>query len=226
MSTHEALLGLPGAIRSQVRGPKRRRGEIAIRFAIAVTIGLAGGALTQWSILHLPYTLEPLSNSAAPWVVVAFALALSARSIGESLLLAVTSLIALVMGFYLAEALRGWPVSQHQVEFWIVTSVLMGPLIGLAAGWFRRAGRTAGALGAGILGGLLVGEAAHGLIALALSSATRYWDVQIAVGVVVSIGLTLWRFRGLRRGRIPALGVSVAACTLVGLGTLIAYQVS
>jgi hypothetical protein len=226
MSVFETLLGLPGTTRAHGTNPKRRRVQTAARLTIAVAIGVAIGALTQWSVLHLPFSLEPLSNSAAPWVLVAFAVALSARSIGESLVLAVVCLVALVMGFYLAEALRGWPVSRHQVEFWIVTSVIMGPLIGLASGLLRHAERAAGALGAGILGGLVVGEAVHGLSALALSSPARYWDAQIALGIGLTIGLTLWRFRRRRIGRIPALAMSVTVCALVGLGTLVAYQLS
>ena len=130
---------------------------------MAATVGLAVGALTLWSVLHLPFSLEPLSNTAAPWVLVAFAVALTARRMGESLVLAIVTLLALVLGFYVAEAIRGWPVSRHQIEFWSAASVLVGPLVGLAAGWLRHAGRRAGALGAGVLGGLLAGEAVYGL---------------------------------------------------------------
>jgi hypothetical protein len=195
-----------------------------VRLSVAVMVGLAVGAATQWSTLHLPFTLEPLSNSAAPWVLVAFVVALSARSLGESVILAVMSLIGLVMGFYLAEALRGWPVSRHQVAFWIVTGVVMGPLIGLAAGWLRHAGREAGALGAGILGGLFVGEAVHGLTSLELSTPARYWDAQIVLGVALAFGLTLWRFRGHGIGRVRGLALSAGVCAVVGLGTLVAYQ--
>ncbi|HEY1916952.1 MAG TPA: DUF6518 family protein [Streptosporangiaceae bacterium] len=198
---------------------------MASRLTLAVTVGLAAGAVTEWSVPHLPYSLEPLSNTAAPWILVAFAVALTARWMGESLVLAVVSLVALVVGFYVAEALRGWGVSQHQIVFWSATSVVVGPLIGLAAGWLRHAGRVAGALGAGVLGGLLVGEAVHGLTALKFSSSAGYWDVQFVLGVGLAAGLTLWRFRGRWLGCVPALAVSAAACTVVGLGTLAAYQV-
>jgi hypothetical protein len=144
---------------------------------------------------------------------------------GESLVLAVVTLVALVLGFYVAEALRGWSVSRHQLVFWSVTSVVAGPLVGLAAGWFRHAGRTAGALGAGVLGGLLAGEAVHGLTALRFSSPADYWHAQLALGVGLAIGLTLWRSWRRRLGYIPALAASVAACVMVALGTLAAYQI-
>lgn len=199
---------------------------MAARLTVALVVGFVLGAVTEWSVLHLPFTLEPLSNSAAPWVLVAFAVALTARSMSESLVLAVVSLIALVVGFYLAQALRGWPLSRHQVEFWSVVSVVMGPLIGVAAMWLRKAGRTTGAIGAGVLGGLLTGEAVHGLTALKFSSSADYWDVQFVVGIGLAVGLALWNCRGRRLGRVPALAVSMIACAMVGLGTVIAYQIS
>jgi uncharacterized protein DUF6518 len=199
---------------------------MAARLALAAAVGLAAGAATEWSVLHLPFSLEPLSNTAAPWVLVAFAVALTARWTGESLVLAVVTLVALVLGFYVAEALRGWPVSRHQVEFWCVTSVVAGPLVGLAAGWLRHAGRTAGALGAGVLGGVLAGEAVHGLIALRFSSPAGYWHAQFALGVGLAIGLTLWLSRRRPLGNVPVLAASVTAFAIVGLGTLAAYQIS
>jgi hypothetical protein len=198
---------------------------MAARLTLAAAVGLAGGAATEWSVLHLPFALEPLSNTAAPWVLVAFGVALTARWMSESLVLAVVTLVALVLGFYVAEALRGWTVSRHQVEFWSVTSVVVGPLVGLAAGWLRHAGDTAGAVGAGGLGGLLAGEAVHGLAALRFSSPADYWHAQFVLGVGLAIGLPLWRSRRRRLGSVPALAASVTACAMVGLGTLAAYQI-
>ena len=199
---------------------------MAARLALAAAVGLAVGAATEWSVLHLPFSLEPLSNTAAPWVLVAFAVALTARWMGESLVLAVVTLVALILGFYVAEALRGWAVSRHQVEFWCVTSVVVGPLVGLAAGWLRHAGRTAGALGAGVLGGLLAGEAVHGLTALRFSTPADYWHAQFVLGVGLTIGLTLWLSRRRPLGNVPVLAASVTAFAIVGLGTLAAYQIS
>jgi Family of unknown function (DUF6518) len=198
---------------------------VVARLALAVVVGLAVGGLTEWSVPHLPFSLEPLANSAAPWVLVAFAVALTARRTGESLLLAVVTLLALVVGFYFVEAGRGWGVSRHQVVFWSVASVVIGPLVGLAAGWLRNAGRTRAALGAGVLGGLLAGEAVYGLAELRFSTPVDYWHVQFVLGLALAIALPLWRSRRYLRGRISALAVSLTACTMVGLATLAAYQV-
>jgi Family of unknown function (DUF6518) len=58
------------------------RSRLAARLVPAAVVGLAAGAVTEWSVLHLPFSLEPLSNTAAPWVLVAFAAALTARVSG------------------------------------------------------------------------------------------------------------------------------------------------
>jgi hypothetical protein len=195
------------------------------RLTLATGIGLAVGAVTEWSAPHLPYSLEPLANSAAPWILVAFALALTARRTGESVMLAIVTLLALVVGFYAAEAHRGWAVSHHQVELWSAASVTVGPLVGLAAGWLRYAGRTAGAIGAGVLGGLIAGEAVYGLTKLRFSTPAAYWHVQFVLGVGLAVGLTLWRSRRHLLGSVPVVAVSLAACTTIGLATLVVYQV-
>jgi hypothetical protein len=212
--------------RAPTRSLVTTRSSAAARLTLAVVVGLAAGALTEWSVPHLPFSLEPLGNSAAPWVLVTFAVALTARRMGESVTLAVITLLALVLGFYVVEAGRGWGVSRHQVALWSVASVAIGPLVGVAAGWLRHAGRTQAALGAGVLGGLLAGEAIWGLTGLRFSSPAEYWHVQLVLGVGLAVGLTLWRSRRHLRGSAPALVVSLAAGAVVGLATLAAYHVS
>jgi Family of unknown function (DUF6518) len=201
------------------------RSRMVARLVLAVVVGSAVGAATEWSVPHLPFSLEPLGNSAAPWVLVACAMALTVRRIGQSLMLAIVTLVALVLGFYVAEAYRGWPVSRHQVEFWSAASVVMGPLVGLAAAWLRHAGRTTAALGAGVIGGLLAGEAVYGLTSLKFSTPASYWHVQFALGVGLAVGLTLWRSRRHPLGSLPSLAVTLATCIMVGLSTLVVYQV-
>jgi hypothetical protein len=203
----------------------RARFDNSGRLMLAAGIGLVAGAVTEWSAPYLPFVLEPLANSAAPWILIAFAVALTARRTGESVMLAVVTLLALVVGFYVGEAHRGWTVSEHQVVLWSAASVAIGPLVGLAAGWFRYAGRTAGALGAGVLGGLVAGEAVYGLFVLKYWSPTQYWCVQFVLGVGLAVGLTLWRSRRHLLDSVPILAVSLAACTTIGLATLIIYQI-
>jgi hypothetical protein len=198
---------------------------MAARLALAAAAGLVVGALTESSVLHVPFSLEPLGNTAAPWVLLAFGMALTARRTDESLLLAVTTFIALVVGFYVTQVCRGWPASRHQIAFWIVASVIMGPVVGVAAGWLRRGGRMTAALAAGGLGGVLTGEAVYGLTGQRFSSPAEYWHVQFVLGVSVAVAATLWRSRRHLLDSVPALAVSLAACAVVGLGTVGAYNV-
>jgi hypothetical protein len=192
------------------------------RVALGVACGLAVGGATEWSVPHLPSSLWPLGNSAGTWVLVAFAVALTGRRMGESVMLAIVTLLALVLGFYVVEALRGWEVSRHQVALWSVASVAIGPLVGLAAGWLRYGGGTAAALGAGVIGGMLAGEAVWGLTGLRFSSPAGYWYVQFALGVALAIGLTLWRSP---RRPLGSVAAALGAGAVVGLATLAAYHV-
>lgn len=201
------------------------RSATAARVALAVVVGAAVGAVIEWSVPHLPFSVEPLGNSAAPWLVVAFAIALTARRVFESAALAVVTLIALVMGFYVAQDIRGWAVSRHQVVLWTVASCVAGPLVGAAAAWLRRTPRTPAALGAGVLGGLLAGEAAYGISKLKFSTPPRYWHVQLVLGIAVAVLLPLWRSRRHLLDSLVPLSASLATCAVVGLCTLIAYQV-
>jgi Family of unknown function (DUF6518) len=202
------------------------RSGTGARLTLAVVVGFVAGAVTEWSVPHLSFTLGPLSNTAAPWVLVAFVVALTARRMEEALVLAVVTFLGLVLGFYVAEAIRGWPVSRHQVVFWLAASFAAGPLVGLAAGWLRHAGRMAGAFGAGVIGGLLAGEAVYGLRELQFSSAAGYWHVQFVLGIGLAVGLTLWRWRRDLLGSVPALIASLAACAVLGLATFAVYQVT
>jgi hypothetical protein len=205
--------------------PLARSGTVA-RFSLAVVSGLTVGAATEWSVLHVPFSLEPLGNTAAPWVLVAFGVALLARQLRESLLLAILTLLALVVGFYVLEACRGFGVSQHQVLLWSVSSVVIGPLVGVAAGWLRRGEHAPASVGAGVLGGVLGGEALWGLTGLRFSSPANYWRVQFVLGVGLAVGLTLWRSRSQLRACAPMIGVSLATATVTALVTLGAYNIS
>ncbi|HVW81600.1 MAG TPA: DUF6518 family protein [Mycobacteriales bacterium] len=207
---------MPAASSSWVRAGSRG--------ALAIVSGAAVGAVLEWSVPHLPFSLEPLANSAAPWLVLALAIALTTRRWAEAVVLAVTTLVALVAGFYVAEHLRGWPVSRHQVALWTAASFAAGPLVGLSAAWLRGHGRTAAALGAGIVGGLLAGEAMHGIRQLQFSTPHRYWHAQLVVGIAAAVALPLWRSRHRLVASAPPLMTSLATCAVVGAGTYVAYQ--
>jgi hypothetical protein len=192
---------------------------------VAIVVGLAAGAVTEALVLRVSFSLVPLTNTAAPWVLIAFAVALTGRRLDEAIALSVLALLGLVFGFYLAQATRGWAVSGHQVGFWFLAGFVAGPLVGWAADRLHRGGPIAGGIGAGVVGGILVGEAVHGIRDLTYSSPHAYWRVQLALGVAVAIVPPLWRARRDPLGAFPALAAALVACAVIGLATLLAYQV-
>lgn len=58
----------------------------------------------------------------------------------------------LVLGYYGTASARGFAVSSSSVLFWTAVALLLGPVVGLAAGWTRH-------------GGLLQAAALSGLVA-------------------------------------------------------------
>jgi hypothetical protein len=195
------------------------------RLTLALVVGLLAGAITEGLVLRITFSLLPLTNTAAPWVLIAFALALTSRRLGEAVALAVVALLGLVLGFYLAQSTRGWEVSHHQLAFWFVASFVAGPLIGLGADRLRRGSPLEAGAGAGVLGGVLVGEAVYGIRKLTYSAPHPYWRVQLVLGVVLAVGLTLWRCRDRPTAAAPPLAASLASTALFGALTLAAYLI-
>jgi hypothetical protein len=96
------------------------------------------------------------------------------------------------------------------VTFWILAALVVGPVVGLAAGWVRRAGPVRTGAGAGIVAGFLAGEAIFALHYLSQSTSPVYWTLQLMVAGVLGIWLA-WR----RAQWWPSVVVSALACTVV-----------
>jgi hypothetical protein len=203
-----------------------RPSPMTVQLGLALVSGLLIGALTEWLVLRVSFALTPLSNSAAPWIIVAFLVALTARSVRQSLGLAVVTLLAAVVGFYLGQGVRGWAVSGHQLAFWCTVAVVAGPVIGLSAGWLRHVNGVWGAVGSGVLGGLLIGEALHGLSQPTFLTPHDYWHVQLGLGGGLVVVLAAWNSRDRRHRRVPLVIVSIAACAAVALATAAVYRVA
>jgi hypothetical protein len=107
----------------------------------------------------------------------------------------------------------------------VPTSLVTGPVVGLAADRCRLGGRAAAALGAGVPGGMLGGEAVWGSTGLKFSRMPHYWHVQHLLGVALAVGLTQWRSRGGLLGGVPDLAASLAAGAVAGLATLAVFHV-
>ena len=128
-------------------------------------------------------------------------------------------MVSLTIGYYITAAARGIPVGAKPVIFWLVASMVFGPVVGLAAGWVRRGGPIQMGVGAGVFAGLLAGEAVYALRYLEFTS-TAYWTIQLLVAISLAVGLAC---RGSQRA--SSLFASALALFLVA-GVVCAIEVS
>lgn len=183
---------------------------------LAVALGL--GALTDLGQAWLPQSSASLVNSGGSWAAVAFVLALLATGTGRAILWGLLALAGLAGGYYATAILRHVPESPASIRFWMLAAVIVGPLLGLGASWVRRGSPVTAALGAGAAAGLLGGESVYGLTAIAGSTSSLYWTIQLAVAVALLIALDAWRVRE------PApVVLSVVTAAVVGALTALVY---
>lgn len=179
---------------------------------LAVVVGLGLGAVTAWAQGWLPDTLGSLANSAGPWGLVAFLLALLAGRPWVAVLVGAGTLAALLAGYVLAAAVRGDASSDALILFWGLAAVTVGPVLGLAAYAARRGPPLWAALGVATMTGVLVGEGAYGLLTVADTTEPLYWTVEAFVGLLL---LVLWLARRRPGRRATLAGVLVAGVLAV-----------
>ncbi|HXP53402.1 MAG TPA: DUF6518 family protein [Streptosporangiaceae bacterium] len=194
-------------------------GRVAAAGALLVLVVAVGlGALTELGQSWLPQSTASLANSGGSWAAVAFVLALLATGTGRAVLWGLLGLAGLVGGYYTTAILRHVAESPGSIRFWMLAAVIAGPLLGLAASWVRRGSPVAAALGAGAAAGLLGGESYYGLTAIAGSTSSLYWTIQLAIAVALLIALDAWRVRE------PApIILSVVTAGVVGALTALVY---
>ena len=147
--------------------------------------GFVVGGLTQLGQTHLPDALHPLANSGAPWVLIAFGLALLARTVWVACLCGALALVGLEMGYVVIAAMRGFPSAPSTVAFWLTAGVVFGPLAGMAGYYLRARRATLGAVGGGLVAGIVSGEGLAAYLTVRDTSEPAYWIGQMAVGAIV-----------------------------------------
>jgi hypothetical protein len=186
--------------------------------AIVGVGGLMVGALTSVGQGSLPEALGSLANSAGSWSLAAFVLTLANRVPWRGAILGALALAAMVVGYAVATEMRGFPMSMRLVAFWGLAALTVGPALGVGAAWTRGPDLTRRALAAGLLGGILIGEAAYGLTVVADTTSPAYWIVQALTGVVIVVGSCAWRLRT----STPIL-VCLASTAVVAVAFYVAY---
>ncbi|HEY1825422.1 MAG TPA: DUF6518 family protein [Acidimicrobiales bacterium] len=193
------------------------RTHVALGVIVAV-VSFGLGVVTDFGQTWLPESGASVANSGGSWVLIGFALALVATSTGMAVLCGGLSLLGLVGGYYASSGVRGMPESLEQIIFWVIAAVVVGPLVGLAAGSVRRGPPLHVGVGVGALSGVLVGESIFGLTKNAQSTSAGYWWVQIGLAFILVLTIDLWR----ARGRLAKV-MSLAAGVIVAAATYLAY---
>ncbi|RRO20545.1 hypothetical protein EIL87_01260 [Saccharopolyspora rhizosphaerae] len=177
-------------------GAHRRRGATG-PVVLAVAAGLAAGAATSVAQGVLPEQVASLANSSGSWCLLAFLLALTAPSAPAGAVCGFASLACMLAGYVLTAWLHGYPSSTGMVVFWSAAALLAGPVLGVGAQWLLRKPGPHAALGISSLCGVLIGEAAYGLLVVAESTEPRYWWSEGVFGVVLLVAAAVWKLRGL-----------------------------
>jgi hypothetical protein len=129
---------------------------------VAIAGGLLVGGITSFGQL-LPGTLNWLANSVAGWSIPMILLVAWAR--GGVLRSAITGglvFVAMSQGYALVSTLRGYP---DQGIRWALIGLVAGPVLGAATALLRHESRRIVAIAAGVLGGVILGDAVHGFVA-------------------------------------------------------------
>lgn len=164
--------------------------------AVAIAVGLLGGALTAYAQGALPAQLGSIANSAGSWALVGLTVALLGRNRTASALGGALTLASLLTGYVVTDAWRGLPSSHAMILFWSLAAVVAGPVIGLAAWWLRRGTPAYLAISAGGIAGLLIGEGLYGMTYLAQTTYPSYWLAEVGVGGALLVTTSLVRLRG------------------------------
>jgi Family of unknown function (DUF6518) len=200
-----------------VLGPRRRRNWFQVLLVLAFLVGVAAGVGTSYLQGVLPGPTNSLANSGAVWSMVAFLVALASRQQGaRAAAIGALALLGEVAGYYaIASPLRDIPSSTNERLLWVAAAIVVGPIVGLAAGWWTG-GRLMGRLAAAsVMSGIVLGEGVHGLVRVEFSGIQ--WWIEVVLGAAVgSIAATyygkstFWRVVGIL-GTLVVAGAVYAA---------------
>jgi hypothetical protein len=187
-----------------VRGPTQRRKWFQVLLAVALIVGLVAGFATSYLQDVLPGPSNSLANSGAVWSMVAFLVTLATRQQGgRAATIGALTLLGEVAGYYaIASPIRDIPSSTNERLAWVVAAIVVGPVVGLAAGWWTG-GRLMGRLAAAsVMSGIVLGEGVHGLVQVDFRGVQ--WWIEVVLGAAAgSIAATyygkstFWRVVGI-----------------------------
>jgi hypothetical protein len=219
--------------------------RIVAKALVLAAVSLLLGGLTSLGQAVLPDALRPLANSASGWTVPTALLVWAMRERGlVSAVFGALSFECLVIGYVVVSQLRGFDDAE---TLFLVIGLVGGPIIGAAASWLhrrrggqRRAGRgrllapvdAAGpgspavgghhaAIGAGVLAGVLLGEAVWGFTVVFASTGWLFWSFVAGVGVGLLVGTSIRHALGWRQVLVALGATAAVAAALLGVYTVL-----
>ncbi|PRY65457.1 hypothetical protein B0I08_11089 [Glaciihabitans tibetensis] len=191
--------------------PTRIRTSVLHAVSIALVGGLVLGGLTSFLQASLPASLSSFANSSGGWSMLVFALVrLGGARPPLASLLGLLSFWALLEGYDLVTAWRGFGYSPPFSDVFWLLAVAAGPILGGSAALTLHGRGAARVLGVAPLSGVLIGEGVWALGAVADSTSPIYWWVEIVLGVVFLL-LAIVRVRPHRRYAVSVLVLTALA---------------
>lgn len=204
---------------AQARGGRAVRAVLVVMAALV--IGLTVGAVTEW----FPSEALPASTTGSPWVLVSFLVALTAAGTASATAQGLACMVGLTIGYYGAGTFHTYPASSGTAALWVPVAMVIGPLVGLAAGWVRFGPPLLAFIAAGSVPGVLIGEA----IAAQARWGTYRRELALA-GVAMLAVLLVWQVcrhaaqKSTARTAATAATVALATCLAAGALTVGLYR--
>ncbi|WP_062462479.1 DUF6518 family protein [Demequina soli] len=187
------------------------------RALLAIIGCLGAGVAISYGQTFAPPGLHPLVNSGTPVVALAAAASLAAPRLRGAVTLGALAGPLAMAGYYGTALARGFGASAGYVVLWCTAGLVLGAAMG-AATWVLRGRADAPAwvagAAAGLLPGIAIGEAAHGLTRIADTTPAAYWWTQLAAGAALLVVLTA-RMRGAGAERAWAGAATALAAAAV-----------
>jgi hypothetical protein len=191
--------------------------RLVIRTAAIVVVGLGVGIATSLLQPELRAPWLSLAKSAGPWLTPMFFLGALCRRPWAAAVVAGTTGLLELLGFFATAAVRGDAAEHGLVLFWAACALLGGPIFGVAGWMWWRRPRGLSALGGALLPATFFAEAAvtYGWRLHYLPSAILF--VAVGMGVLLFLGLRGWQHGRIALWLLVAFPAGVVAELLVGM---------
>ncbi|QHC58855.1 DUF6518 family protein [Rathayibacter sp. VKM Ac-2760] len=188
---------------------------------VALVGGLVLGGLTSFLQGALPHPVNSFANSSGGWSMLVFALIRVGRARPvPSALLGLLTFWALLEGYDLVTAARGFGYSLPFTDVFWLLAVPAGPILGAAAALTLHGSTPWRVLAVAPLSGVLIGEGIWALGAVADTTSPVYWWLEIVLGAVFLV-LAVLR----RRPRILVALAAVAVTAAAAVVMVVVYSI-